>query len=226
MLLPGQSIWEDRVFQLLVFASLISFQVHGSCMLAMLIMLSAVARRFPDQIGPARRSLISRITLRAPRAPRISQRLVPRVLERRLWVAMILLTLPALFLIHPTFEFGADRASDIRLAVAAYIAFFFACAFLVSGSLFAVKWSIDRNFRILVLRRNARKYGYGHKAFVMATCGKYGQVISIRDDTFDQTDDDYGEWRESSLGSWFGIFSEINTMIRPVGILDTGNAAS
>jgi hypothetical protein len=216
--LPGKSIWEDRLFHFLVFASLVFFQVVGGWWLAIVIMLAAIGQRFPDQIGAVRRSSISRTTLRAPRALRVSRWLVPRVLERRFWVAAILAALPALFLVHPTF--GTDLASNVRLFGAVWIVLF-ACAFLVSGSLFAVKWSIDWSFRILVLRRNVRKYGYAHKAFIMATCGKYGQVISIRDDTLDQTDEDYGESRESSLGSWFPIFSEINTMIRPVGILDT-----
>jgi hypothetical protein len=101
------------------------------------------------------------------------------------------MVLPALFLIHPTLEVGADPASDIGWVVSAYIALF-ACNFLVSGSLFALKCSIDRNFCILVLRRNAVKYGYAHKAVVMATCGKYGQVIAIHDDALDQTDEGYG----------------------------------
>jgi hypothetical protein len=218
--LPGSSIWSDWLFQLLIFASLVLATVDGGTLLAVLAMLGALGRRFPDQIGSARRSLISRTTLRAPSAPRFSQRLVPRVLERYLWITMILLALPALFSIHPSFDFGSDRASGLKLIVAAHIALL-ACFFAVSGILIAVKWSIDRNFRILVLRRNARRYGYGHKAFVMATCGKYGQVISIRDPTLDQTDDDYGEWRESSHGSWFRIFAEISSMVRPVGILDT-----
>jgi hypothetical protein len=218
--LPGTSIWRDRQFQILVFAGLILFAFDGGGWLAAMTWLSAVASRFPNQLGAARRSLISRTTLRAPRAPDFSRRLIPKVLERRVWIVAILLALPGLVLSHPSLEFGVDRAFDLKFGVAACIALF-ACRALVCGGLFAVKWTIDCNFRILVLRRNTRTYGYGHKAYVMATCGKYGQVISIFDDTLGQTDEDYGEWRESALGAWFSIFAEINSMIRPVTILDT-----
>jgi hypothetical protein len=218
--LPGRSIWKDRPFQLLAFASLVYFHLDGGTWLAILFMLGAVSERFPDQVGPVRSALISRTTLRPPAAPALSRRLVPSTLERRLWIAAVLAALPGLFLLHPSFEFGADRAAVFKLLLAAYIGLF-ACAYMVSGALMAIKWSIDRNFRILVLRRNTRKYGYGHKKAIMATCGKYGQVISIRDDTFDQTNEGYGEGREYSFGTWFSNFAEIESMIRPVGILDT-----
>jgi hypothetical protein len=179
--------------------------------------LAAVGKAFPNQLGPLRRSTISRSTLRVPRSPAFSHRLVPPALETKLTIGFVLLALAAYSVVQPPVGF-AWRPDEYLFWLKLYGVFMLVWALqigLVSGALFVLKWSIDWNFRFLILRRNSRRYGYAHKASVMATCGKYGQVISIRDPTLDETDKDYGEGRESSLGLWFQIFSEIESTLRP-----------
>ncbi len=219
--ISGTALWNEWLAQsFLLFGLLLFF--HGGEALAVLFWLAAVGCVLPNQLIPRRRATISRAKLRIPRAPRFSYRLAPRVLGTRLMIGFALIGLAACALARPPvgIAWGSDAQDLLVLKFCGlYLLLFAVHTGLVSGALFALKASIDWNFRLLVLRRNSRRYGYGHKAFVMATCGRYGQVISLRDDTLDQTDDDYGEWRESSLASWFPIFSEIECTLRPLAFL-------
>lgn len=217
---PDRPWWTGRLFQLELFASVVLASVDRGLPLALFFALAALGEALPTQLWPRRRASVSRSTLRVPRAPDLSHRLNPRKLAQRLWLGAIIVSLAASaylwwpLLIRTNWQDGLK--DPIWLVVAALLyACTFACNSIVNAGLIGRKWSLDWNFRFLVLRRNSRKYGYGHKAFVMLTCGKYGQVISLLDYSLEQTDDDTGEWRESSLGSWFPLFSEVGATLKP-----------
>ena len=227
--MPGGSIWRLSPSLVLAIAGLFLFR-HGGMVLAVLLWMVAVAKVLPELLGPRRRAKFSRSTLRIPAAPDFSRRLEPRALAFRLAAATALLTLAACALVRPPVGLDwsnivsdwNDRQYTVLLKLwgvmlvygALYMGF-------VSGVLLALKWWIDWDFRFLILRRNSRRHGFGHKAYVMATCGRFGQVISIRDDTLDQTDTHYGAGRESALGSWFPTFTEIDTTLRPITFVQT-----
>jgi hypothetical protein len=213
--------WEDAQFLIYLFAAVLFGFVERGVPLALFLGVAAICQILPDRLGPRRRASISRSTLRVPHSPGASRRLVPRKLERRLWIATGLLGLAACAYLVPPLQFdwsGKMDPSVLELVGAAWLALFAGRSIVYAG-LILRKWWVDWQFRILVLRRNSRTFGYGHKAFVMATCGKYGQVVSLQDYSLDRTDDDYGEWRESSLGSWFRIFSEIGNTLKPDAFL-------
>jgi hypothetical protein len=220
---PVPSLWTFWLLQVFLLSSVALFRMKDAAPLAVLIGLAAFAGYLPNLLRVLRRSSISRSTLRIPRAPKASHNLVPRLLERRIWIGTALLFLAALWLIRSPILY-ASRHHDFS-SFLKYMTLLFVVVMsyqqLVWGSLFAFKSWIDWNFRFLVLRRNARRFGFAHKAFIMATCGRYGQVISLRDDTLDQTDEDFGEWRESRLGYWFSIFSEIESTLKPFNLLHT-----
>lgn len=216
--LPGQSFWRKWLAHGLLCVGVVLLAVEGGTPLALLCGVAAVSQAFPDWLGQRHRSAISPATLRVPRAPEFSGRLEPKQVGWWLTAGAVLAVLVASALIQPPVGFDWEGQPDY-LTVMKGLAFFqLVLVLLVSlagGALLSLKWFLDWNFRFLVLRRNSRRYGYAHKLVVMARCGKFGQVISLRDETFDQTDDDYGEWRESSLGSWFQIFSESANTLRP-----------
>lgn len=212
--------WEDAQFLIYLFAAALFMFVERGIPLALFLGVAAICQTLPDRLGPRRRASISRSTLRVPRSPEASRRLVPRRLERWLWIATALLWLSACAYLVPPLQIdwsGRDPAVFKLLVAASFV--LFAGESIVYAGLILRKWWLDWDFRILVLRRNSRIFGYGHKAFVMATCGKYGQVVSLQDHSLDRTDDDYGEWREAFLGNWFPIFSEVGNTLKPDAFL-------
>lgn len=213
--------WEDRSFLILLFASAFFAFVERGEPLALFLGVAAFCQTLPDRLGPRRRASISRSMLRAPHSPEASRRLVPRQLERRLWIGTGLIGLAAcVHLAWPILILWLEKdyQSLLKLIGLLWIVTFSGNSLVYAG-LILRKWWVDWHFRILVLRRNSRTFGYGHKISVMATCGKYGQVISLQDYSLDRTDDDYGEWRESPLGNWFRIFSEIGSTLKPDAFL-------
>lgn len=219
--LRRRPLWTDWGCQLRLVSAFFFALAPGGLFLAVLLLLSALGAGLPDQLLRARRLATCRAVLRVPRQRRVSRDLAPRRLEKRLWIASIILVLLAYAAVAPPLGVGwrFDAEEGAKYLPAAFLLCLLVGLGLVAGGLFLRKWTLDWNFRFLILRRNSRRFGYGHKASVMATCGKYGQVISLRDDTLDQTDADYGEWRESSLGLWFQIYSEIESTLRPAGFL-------
>jgi len=214
--------WSSLVLRALLAFGVFSVALRGGVYLAILFWLAAAAYLAPNLIGPVRRAAISRERLRAPLAPAASLSLDPRRLEWRLRLAVLLLSVAAVAVMQvPVLARPGETALQtllVKLSMSppllAVIDFG-----LVSGLLFIVKWRRDWSFRALVLRRNAQRHGYGHKVAVMAGCGRYAQVVSIRDDTLDLTDTGFGERRESSLGYWFQIFSEIEATLVPARFL-------
>jgi hypothetical protein len=115
---------------------------------------------------------------------------VPRRLELWLWIATGLWWTASVAYYALRTGFHPDVRADpmvIMICVAAYLLLFGGRS-IVAAPLILRKWSLDWNFRIFDLRRNTRTFGYGHKAFVMATCGKYGQVFVLYDYELDRTD--------------------------------------
>jgi hypothetical protein len=147
-----------------------------------------------------------------------SHRLVPQKLSRNLsigaWVVLLLTCVPI------PLAAGTDwQTGFVCVAIAMVLAWPVVHTGLVGGVLIALKWYLDWNFRIVIFRRNSRRFGYAHKSIVMATCGKYGQVLVIGDDSLERTDEDYGEWRESSQGPWLQVFSEMGNTLEPDAFL-------
>ncbi|CAN7701030.1 hypothetical protein [Mesorhizobium sp. LjRoot246] len=210
--------WMADLYVFIAVASALLFArlPHGTP-LVLFFIAAAILRILPEWLGPHRIRAISRATLRAPANPTTSRDLRPRSLARTLWIVTIGVACGAIAYfvartgLHPKME---PDLTITMVNIAAWLALFGGNA-IVAGVLILRKWSLDWNFRIIVLRRNSRVFGYGHKAFVMATCGKYGQVTSLHDYELDRTDEDFGEQRESSLGSWFPIFSEIEQTLKP-----------
>jgi hypothetical protein len=218
----GRALWHEWLALVLLLFGLLLLG-HGGVWLAALFLIAAIGRVLPNHVVPWRRATISRSTLRVPRALEFSRRLVPRVLGFRLaWGWGLLVVVATLLVQLPIgIAWGEDPYHQqlLPLKLAYVMLASFVILILESSTLFILKWSIDWNFRFLVLRRNSSRFAYGHKVSVMATCGRYGQVVSLRDDTFDQTDQGYGENREAALGSWFQIFSEIESTLRPVAFV-------
>ena len=46
-----------------------------------------------------------------------------------------------------------------------------------------IKFHVDTNFRIVVLRRNSGQWAMPHKSVIMPACGAYGQVLLLTDKT-------------------------------------------
>ena len=202
-------------------SALLFLRLDHGVPLALFFLISALGRVLPELFGPRRLGAICRATLRLPKAPEISRALDPRRLEWRLWIATSLWWAASVAYFALRTGFHPDRKLDptiLTIFVAFYLLLFGGRS-IVSSLLIVRKWSLDWNFRIVALRRNARKFGYGHKTFVLATCGKYGRVVVLYDYELDRTDDDYGEWRESSMGDWFATFSQIQQTLKPNNFL-------
>ena len=181
-------------------------------LLAALLCLSTAGWLFPELAGVRRRAAHSKTELRAPRSYRTSRRLQPRRLERVLVAITFPATIAAVAVglgVAPSHLqlTGPQVGLGLLVGASAWIVIYTG---LVGGVLFAVKWYLDWSFRIVVFRRNSVRFGYAHKAIVMATCGVYGQVVVLNDSALGETDTNYGEGRESALGVWFQVFSEAN----------------
>jgi hypothetical protein len=219
-LIPGWSLWKAWLAQAFLLLGVL-LALHGGALLAAVFFIAAIASVLPERVVPLRRATISRPTLRVPRALRFSHRLVPRALGFPLGIGFALLVLAATALVRPPIGivWGSTEQAlwPLKLVVAVLLSL--AVLTLVSSTQFVLKWSIDWTFRFLVLRRNSSRFAYAHKVSVMAICGRYGQVVSLRDDTLDLTKKGFSEGREDALGSWFQIFSEIESTLRPVAFV-------
>ena len=49
-----------------------------------------------------------------------------------------------------------------------------------------IKFHIDTNFRIVVLRRNSSQWAMPHKSVIMPACGAYGQILLLTDETLEE----------------------------------------
>jgi hypothetical protein len=211
--------WDYPAFRALLVLGFLCVNLRGGSLLAAVFWLAAVSYQAPNIVGHWRRSAISRDRLSSPRAPAASRAMRPRRLEWRIRIGVfLLLSLPGLLMVQVPLSGEPDSGLVgmvfIKLAMSLPLLALIDFA-LVTALLIAIKWRLDWRFRILVLRRNAQRHGYGHKLAVMAGCGRYAQVISIRDDNLDLTDTGYGEHRESSLGYWFQVFSEMGATLVP-----------
>jgi hypothetical protein len=213
---PGLRLGDLEIF-VAAFAALLFARLEHGLPLTIFFAAAILSRIIPEIVGLRRAKTLSRAVFRAPKAPATSRDLDPRKLELRLWIVVVLCFATAL----ASFVYRTGFNSDVRwdpTKIIIFVAFWlllFGGSSIVACTMLLRKWSLDWNFRIIVLRRNSRVFGYGHKRYVLAICGKYGQVTSIHDYELDRTDDDYGEWRESSIGVWFTIFSEIDKTKKP-----------
>jgi hypothetical protein len=206
--------------------------VDNSGPLICLCLLAIVGIAYQEVFGPVRRRAHSRTVLRAPRFPRFSYELEPKSLNWKLTAVVFILTAGAFWYmasVHVISLYGDEMGATGMSATDFVMLFMLACVLfgvvlltylgLAGGALVGAKWLLDWNFRTCVFRRNSRKFGYGHKVVILVKCGKYGQVLIVDDDTINQTDEDFGEWRESSQGPWFEVFSEIKRALDPATIL-------
>src|SRR3984893_2057689 len=214
---PPSSRLRDLLIFVAAFAALLFARLEHGLPLTIFFAAAILSRIIPEIVGLRRAKTLSRAVFRAPKAPATSRDLDPRKLEQKLWIVVLLCFGTALaYLVYRT-GFHSDVRWDPTIVII-FVAFWlglFGGWSIVACAMLLRKWLLDWNFRIIVLRRNSRAFGYGHKRYVLATCGKYGQVTSIHDYELDKTDDDYGEWRESSLGIWFTVFSEIDKTKKP-----------
>jgi hypothetical protein len=205
-------------FRLACCALLLCFK--DSVALLALLCLVAVARYLEALLYQYRRHHVSREKLRAPKACSFSKRLRPARIEAALYLVAALLAGGASLLLLkgakvPIGQPGPMPISALAASMVCLFAFYQVMTGMVACGLVAVKWTLDWNFRITVFRRNSASFGYAHKSVVMATCGRYGQVIALRDFELERTDEGYGERRESSKGAWFKVFTEIQTVLEP-----------
>ena len=184
--------------------------------LGALLAAAGFAGEVPRLFGARRRANVSATVLRAPRSMTGSLRLRElKQIERRLSIALLLATATAAgyaaWSVIPRWgqpfwllwiSIGGIALVPVRFG-------------LVEGLLRVMKWYCDWGFRVVVFRRNSVSFGHEHKLTVMGGCGAFGQVIVVQDKSIEQTDQNYGEWRESSLGAWFQVLTEAKDMLHP-----------
>jgi len=191
--------------------SVILLALDGAALAAAVTLATAACEWGIKILEPRRRAHLGRETVRVPRNPAWSARLNPEKLERRLRIASWSITLLACG-IFVAIHYGTLQEADrLTIGVVALLLWplLFAAEGLVTASLLGIKWFLDRDFRIVVFRRNTTAFGYAHKAMVLAVCGRYGQVVSLLDYSLQATTSGNGEWREEHLGTWFRVFSEV-----------------
>lgn len=216
---PTARFWVGWRFYLRLFTFAALLCVGRSAPLLLLLAASAVGAWLPGLLGNRRRMHADYATLRAPKAPAVSRDLKPARMELCVAMFAIAATWAAAAWVVAGTSLGWGPWGLALLAGLALLTSAQVYSGIVGGTLYAVKWRLDWNFRVVVFRRNSVRFGYAHKAMVLATCGRYGQVIAIDDPTLRQTEENYGEWRESSQGAWLQVFSEMNALRHPVAIL-------
>lgn len=205
----------DYLFGIAFVAGLALWCFDGWRPLGTLLVVSGVAGELPRLFGARRRANVSATTLRVPRSMKWSLRL--RQLKRiEFWLSLLLglITVAAAGYAAWTVFHWTERLWMLWLVVAG-ISLAPVLIGLVEGLLLLLKWYCDWGFRIVIFRRNSVSFGYEHKLTVMGGCGAFGQVVVVQDRSIEKTDENYGEWRESSLGSWFGVLTEVREMLRP-----------
>jgi hypothetical protein len=176
----GRSWMTDLHVFITVASALLFARLPYGTPLVLFFITAAILRIIPEWLGPHRIRAISRASLRAPANPAASRGLRPRKLETTLWIV----TVGAAAVAIAYFVIRTGLHSEVKADPTVIIASIAASLALIGGNaivaslLILREWRLDWNFRIIVLRRNSRVFGYGHKAFVMATCGKYGQVTA------------------------------------------------
>jgi hypothetical protein len=213
---PLEYIWRPSLYLWLYpwlasCAALLWFE-HSNPLLALLC-LAGIGGLFSKLLYWRRRTSVSRTVLRVPKMCSVSRRLRPARLEGILSVMALALIAAAGAHVH--WHEPGRLLRNIWVTLILTAAALQGYTGLVWGGMIAVKWILDWNFRIAVFRRNSVCFGFGHKFVIMATCGRYGQVIALRDDELERTDEGFGEWRESSKGKWLPIFSEMNALLEP-----------
>jgi len=212
----------DWVFGVAFILGLVLVGLPGCRLLGVLLVLSAYGGELPRFLGPLRRASVAQSTLRTPKSLLLSKRLLDaKRLERRLFWVLLAITLLASVLAARTVFPDWDGRLLVLLGAIFCASFFIVYSGLLDGLLRGAKWYLDWNFRIAVFRRNSVSFGYEHKFTVMASCGAYGQVLVVDDESLGRTDDNYGEWREEFEGPWLKIFSEMDDMLRPARFLQS-----
>jgi hypothetical protein len=187
-------MWGDPLFAALIPLGL-WLQLDSSWRpIGWFLIVAAAGWLFPRFLGPRRRANVSPHRLRAPRAPRFSRAL------SRPWKYRVPTTLGLALATYAaaravtggggwTIPLHVGLLTSVQLGV-------------IEGGIRAIKWSLDWNFRIIVLRRNSAETAESHQNTVMTTCGAYGQVIFIDDQNLRSVNKPLPFWRVKELPFW------------------------
>lgn len=145
------------------------------------LIAAGVAWTFPRFIGPARRRAIDRTTLRTPKHPAISKRLLHYnwTAQPIKWIAFGV----GLLSIYLTGDLG------FRAGLSAGLVILFSETMLAPGLLRIIKWNLDWNFRIVMFRRYRAAHAVFHKRIFMPALGAYGQLTLLGDASLSVADD-------------------------------------
>jgi len=148
-----------------------------------LYVLAGVLGAFPKYLGTRRRELRGQTILRAPRFLGLSHYLSNHV---PLWLS---LHVTGILCAYSAYRVAIDTTgtggwTKTLLWVTMLPAYLTVQTMLVPGLVRAIKWGVDWNFRIVVLRRNSPHSSGWHKSIVLPICGAYGQVLLIEDRHF------------------------------------------
>lgn len=146
--------------------------------LGLFCIVSGVAYIVASRKSTARRYIVDPFFFRVPRYPRFSN----YILWRRYVIQYVNFFV---VLCSTAISFVAFESTLWRfLAIMALATF--TCMMLTAAIKQLIKFHVDTFFRILVFRRNSAGFAVSYKAVVLSTCGLYGQVLFLTDETLSE----------------------------------------
>ncbi len=208
--LPGDGAgWEvNSAFA----TSILLIWVQGSFLLIGILSFIACALLTLRAIAIDRRLRVSRERLRAPRAAEFSAKLDPALLKFRLNLVSFIVSFLALLPVALSYGIREETIVWLVLVLMYVFAIFAPCFILIGMRSF--KWWLDKDFRIMILRRNSGTFGYALIEHIMGECGKYGQALLLDHPTVQSYKTGSRDDHMDNTSHWSYFFAEPDLQIQ------------